>query len=638
METVPKLSILLIEDDELHVELIERGFEEVDTYKLIPVDSFKKAIEVLRTQAIDLIITDLRVPDGDGITFLRENSFVDTIPVIVMTSFGDQKIAVEAMKAGALDYIVKSPESLINLPNSAKFVLKEWKYLKDKDIANKEIRDSQEKFNLFMNNLPAGVFIKDSEQKIIFTNQYFEHNFEATDWLGKPVNQLNPKINISEFLNADVEEGDFNIKTNILNVNQNDKNEKFFHTNNFAFKNQDKKTFYAGFALDITKQKEIERELIFAKEKAEEADKLKTAFLANVSHEIRTPMNAILGFSELLKSVSNPEQQNEFIDIISVNTRKLLQIITDIVDIAKMEAGQISVFKERFYLNEILGDMYNEWVETQKVIKKDTINFRVHYGFTDEGSLIETDVEKFKRIIESLLDNAFKFTEEGEISVGYNYNNERKTIQFFVRDTGIGIRDDMLSVVFEQFRQVEETFTRKFGGMGLGLSISKSMVDLLNGTIWLESVQGKGSTFYFELPHLIQVEEHFIVKELSDFQWKNKKILVVEDEFSNFQYLKEVLEPTQIGIVHITNGRDAVDYCLKNTDIDLILMDVKLPILNGIDATKLIRAAGIVTPIIAQTAFAMADDIEKCKNAGCSSYLAKPIKPSELLKVINKLI
>lgn len=629
-------NILLIEDEEYHVELIERGFEDFDNYNLIAVDSFNLALDKINNEHIDLIITDLRIPDGNGISFLKENKIVESIPVIVMTSFGDQKIAVEAMKAGALDYIVKSPESLLSMPTSAKFVLKEWKHLCDKEIANREIRDMQEKFNLFMNKLPAGVFIKDQKQKIVFTNKYFKDNFDADNLSDNEILKIDMLDNMGDFLNADVVDGENNIETNIIETRNKNKEKKIFHTHNFAFKNHSEQKFQAGIALDITKQKEVEKELIDAKVRAEESDKLKTAFLANISHEIRTPMNAILGFSELLRASSN-KQGADYIDIITINTRKLLQIITDIVDIAKIEAGKISVYKETFNLNEILYDIYADWNETRKISGKEHISFNLKCDLSDENALIETDMDKLKRIFNNLINNAFKFTENGSINFGYKCKDD-KSVLFFVKDTGIGLPEDKLNIVFEHFRQVEESFTRKFGGVGLGLTISKAMVDLLDGKIWVVSNEKEGAELYFELPLKVEGKNVELDNGKSHFNWNGKTILVVEDEYSNFQYINEVLEPTCVKIIHITNGKEAVDYCLENQDYDLILMDIKLPIINGLDVTKLIKTAGVTQPIIAQTAYAMADDIQKCKEAGCESYIAKPIKATEFLKLIDKYI
>lgn len=251
---------------------------------------------------------------------------------------------------------------------------------------------------------------------------------------------------------------------------------------------------------DITKQKQYEEKLKLAKEKAEESDRLKTAFLNNLSHEVRTPMNAIVGFSELLtKEALSFEERNKYLSAIGISTRTLLVLINDIVDIAKIETGELNVNKQKFELNSLLNELNTQYVSELKTLKKKRIELKVTKGITQD-LFINTDQLRLKQILTNLIGNAIKFTSKGYVEYGYSINEEINELYFFVKDTGIGINEINLKIIFERFRQVDVSSTRKHGGSGLGLSISKELVKLLGGEIGVESVPGKGTMFWFTLP------------------------------------------------------------------------------------------------------------------------------------------
>lgn len=251
---------------------------------------------------------------------------------------------------------------------------------------------------------------------------------------------------------------------------------------------------------DITKQKQYEEKLKLAKEKAEESDRLKTAFLNNLSHEVRTPMNAIVGFSELLtKEALSFEERNKYLSAIGISTRTLLVLINDIVDIAKIETGELNVNKQKFELNSLLNELNTQYVSELKTLKKKRIELKVTKGITQD-LFINTDQLRLKQILTNLIGNAIKFTSKGYVEYGYSINEEINELYFFVKDTGIGINEINLKIIFERFRQVDVSSTRKHGGSGLGLAISKELVKLLGGEIGVESVHGKGTMFWFTLP------------------------------------------------------------------------------------------------------------------------------------------
>ncbi len=391
---------------------------------------------------------------------------------------------------------------------------------------------------------------------------------------------------------------------------------------------------------DITKLKKTEENLEKAKEKAEESDRLKTAFLSNMSHEIRTPMNAIIGFSNLLSDtdITNDERK-EFIELIDSNSNSLMNLIEDIIDISKIEAGQLIIKKTKTPVNKIFSELYNSFNQIKNEKDKTNIELRLNLANKEKDFTIITDPHRFKQILSNLLDNAVKFTEKGFIEFGYSINNQ-SYLQFYVKDTGIGIPNDKMNIIFDRFRQVDGSNTRKYGGTGLGLAISKNLVELLGGKMWLESQIDKGTTFYFTLPYnpaeKAVEKTQIITKHKKKYIWNNKIILIAEDTVSNYQFLEAALRKTKANLLWAQDGKEAVDMCKANDKINLILMDIQMPVLNGYKAARQIRQFRKDLPIIAETAFAMSGDREKSLEAGCDDYIAKPIKIAELLEKIDK--
>ncbi len=377
------------------------------------------------------------------------------------------------------------------------------------------------------------------------------------------------------------------------------------------------------------------KELARAKEKAEESDKLKSAFLANMSHEVRTPMNGIIGFSDLLlKPNLSKEKKSFFVKTIISCSQQLLNIVNDILDISKIEAGEIRISKDQLMLNDLFMEIYATY--KLKTPEK-TIEFHISKGLKDSESQIITDKTRLSQILTNLLDNAFKFTHQGIIKAGYELGND--ILKFFVKDTGIGIKPEAQSQIFERFRQVELEMTRQYGGTGLGLSISKKLVELLGGKIWLESKEGKGTTFFFTIP--FEPVKECIIKSNNrkpSLMIKNKKtILVVEDVETNFLLIEEILIESDLNILRARDGIEAIEISKKNQDISLILMDIKMPRMNGYIAAKEIRNFRPEVPIVAQSAYAQKKDIEKFSNH-FDDYITKPINQANLIALLNEYL
>jgi PAS domain S-box-containing protein len=395
-------------------------------------------------------------------------------------------------------------------------------------------------------------------------------------------------------------------------------------------------TNFLAIKEDITDRKNLTRELILAKEKAEESDRLKSAFLANISHEIRTPMNGILGFSELLKNPQLlPEAKNRYIQIIEQSGNRMLSIITDIVDISKIESGQMNLESNKINVNHLLSELAVLFTPEAQA-KELRLSFTT--ALPNEKSFIQTDRNKLTQVLTNLIKNSLKFTKEGSINFGYELVDDY--LEFYVKDTGVGIPADQTEIIFEQFRQGSISLTRAYEGAGLGLSISKAFVEMLGGTIWVETKLGQGSVFYFRIPYNKQSQKpvHFEEGKESTPTSNVITILIAEDDVNSLMFLRTLLELDGLKILEAANGQEAVEAVKDHPEISLVLIDMKMPIMNGFEATRLIKQIRPKLPVIAQTAYAFAKDQDEALQAGCDDYISKPIKKQALMDKIHKLL
>ena len=397
-----------------------------------------------------------------------------------------------------------------------------------------------------------------------------------------------------------------------------------------------------GIYRDITDRKRIEKSLIIAKEKAEESDRLKSAFLSNMSHEIRTPMNAILGFSGLRSDPeSSEEEKNEYIEIIKERGNDLMRIISDIIDVAKIESGQLKISIKDCKVNRLLEDIHTTFTQIKQKQGKNNVDLIIHLEVPDHEFTILTDPQRLRQVITNLVENALKFTESGAIEFGYAIKEDvgiGKSIEFFIEDSGIGIPQEMHAVIFERFRQVDDSHTRTYGGTGLGLTICKNLTHLMGGELNLQSEVGKGTRFTITLPMWTissQREEPAEDKtKTKERDWKEKVILIAEDEESNYTFLEHVLKRTGVKLLWAQNGMEAVNIA-QTEKIDLILMDIRMPGMDGYEATEIIKKGNKSLPIIAQTAYALKGEKELSIGSGCDAYISKPIDIIELMGLLS---
>ncbi len=395
---------------------------------------------------------------------------------------------------------------------------------------------------------------------------------------------------------------------------------------------------------DFTERKEMERQYEIAKSKAEEADQLKTAFLANMSHEIRTPMNAIIGFTDmLLNDVIKEGNRREYLELILQSGNMLMKIIDDLIDISRIDTKQINLSPSKFKVSDFLSEIHSIFKESIRKDKTKTIDLILHVDEEDRNTMLVTDPYRLNQAFNNLLNNAIKFTSKGSVEFGFKLIDKYHAY-FYVSDTGIGIPVDKHNKIFDRFMQLEDSYTKEYSGTGLGLAITKNIISMMGGNIWVESEPGKGTTFHFILPKIFG-EEETVKREnmqLSDIKKRlnlnQYKILIAEDEEINYYYLKEVLKKNDARVIWAKNGLEVINLVEANPNIDLILMDIKMPEINGLEAIKYIRLIRPELPIIAQTAYVMDNDKEVCLKAGCVDFLAKPIKPGQLLEMIARHI
>lgn len=398
-----------------------------------------------------------------------------------------------------------------------------------------------------------------------------------------------------------------------------------------------------GLIVDITDKIEYIHSLQKETTKAKTSDELKSSFLANMSHEIRTPINSIIGFSNLLAMEQIPDvQKKEFIDYIRSSSEILLNLIDDIIDLAKIEAGELKINKKEIELRVFGNELIKTLEESKKKLNKKHVKLVFRPQDNYSTLMLKTDPFRLRQILTNLINNAIKFTEKGSVEFGYSLQHD-KSIEFYVKDTGIGLSRNELDLVFERFKRASYSESRNISGTGLGLAISKNLVELLGGQMWVDSEPEKGTVFTFTLPYLRSPQVQSITESVQYqqkefYDWGGKRILIAEDDAGSYRFLQELLSKTHASILHAWSGAEAVEICRKRHDIDLVIMDIQLPGMNGIEATKHIKGMHASMPVIAQTAHAMAGDRERIRNAGCDDYIAKPIDINKFLSVVNHFL
>lgn len=507
--------------------------------------------------------------------------------------------------------------------------------ISEKIKQEKEFKRLFEELKTIYHNDPTYIIIKDTENNVLKVTE------SVTELIGKPTHLIEGQPakmiygdKAEEYYQDDLEV--IESKTAVKHrqkqvVNQKDGSCKWIQVDKVPIlDDHNEVTGIIIFGTDIT-------ELKIAQQKAEESSQLKTEFLNNLSHEVRTPMNGILGFSSLLNNPGiTEEKRKNYVSIIQNSSKQLLQILNDILEISSLETKQVSLRENEFNINEVLMDLFAIF----NIKAKDKhLALYLKKAISDKPCNIVADKTKLIKILSNLLDNAIKYTHEGYVEFGYSILNEM--IIFYVKDTGIGVAKENFEMIFNRFSQEDKYYSQKTGGLGLGLSISKEHAELMGGSITLESVKGEGSTFYLSIPHKSKID--FSNKIPLNDQTSNGAftILIAEDEEINFLYLKALFEEEIKGdytIIHAKTGKEAVEICNKNPNINLVLMDIKMPIMGGYEATHLIKEKYPKLPVIFQTAYSISSDIAEAFEHGCDDFISKPIQKTDFFRVIYKYI
>lgn len=637
------IKILFVEDVLADAELNRRELERNGiTCTWLLVDSRNDFIEGLNSFNPDIIISDYSLPQFNGMAaLLLRNKMTPFTPFILVTGSINEEVAVDCMKAGADDYVVK--ENLSRLGMAVENSLKKFRLLREKDFAEKELVKSEKRLQKAQEIAHIGNWEMDLSSKLICCSDealkiygYNEENNEVPLKLVQEAALPEYRQFLDEVLDRLYRYNEsYEVEYKIERFNDKEIRDVYIKSE-LVYYDEEKIVKLAGVIQDITERKQAKEELINAKDRAEESDRLKSAFLHNVSHEIRTPMNAIVGFAALLGEPDlDPKTTKEYIEVIMQSSNHLLEVITDIVDISNIEANLVKVVKNEININSTLHSLCNQFVA---MAKEKNIKLTCETGLSDSEALVLTDGTKLNQVLINLISNALKFTDKGQIKIICRLKDN--FLEFCVSDTGIGIPKEFHDKIFERFYQVSHTHSRLYEGTGLGLAISKAHTEILGGKIWLISDPGNGTSFFFTIPYEKQPVENPDEKEKINPGYlvfpEKKKILVAEDIESNFKLIRYFLSNANVEIIRAVNGREAVDKFLTVPDIDLILMDIKMPLMDGYEATKLIREKNATIPIIAQTAYA--DDQETALESGCSTFISKPFDKKGLLEAIQRSI
>jgi len=638
----PKIiNILCLEDSADDLFLIRNKLTSIGlNVNIDHVAAEEEYTEKLRAGGYDIIFSDFNLPGFNGLKALfHAKKICPEIPFICVSGAIGEDFAVEMMQYGAADYILK--DRLHKLPIALQRVIREVDDRRSRMEAEKMVKESETRFRDIVMSMYDVVWEVDREWWITYSSENLHTilGYHPDEVIGKSILDFAPPENkevVGGFLANTLDS--CGIVKDLENWNPHkDGSRVCLLSNGFPiFDDKGTLTGYRGIHKDITKNKLQTLELIEAKERAEAGSRLKTAFMNNISHELRTPLNGILGFTQLLlePDLSN-EEKVHFQSLLTQSSNRLIGTITNYMDISMIVSGNMAVHMKPTRLSPLFTRIQEKYLS---VCSEKKLFFSISLPEGTASLEINTDGELLQKTLEHMLDNAVKFTPKGEICLGLTLIPG--SIRFFVRDTGIGVPKEAHQRIFEPFMQEESSLTRGYEGSGLGLSIAAGIVKLLGGETQMESEKGAGSTFSFTLPCEIIPSSRPSATEpvQAILPVANSVILVAEDDEANLIYFENILRNEGLGVITASNGQDAIDRIHEHPEISLVLMDMKMPLMDGMEATKRIKSIRRELPVVAITAFAMSGDKKKILEAGCDGYLSKPLTKEVLLAKVKEFI
>ncbi len=642
-----QVKILYVEDDESlrsHLKFLLKPFSDT----VFEASDGREGLEIFQKHAPELVITDIMMPVMDGIRMAEEiKRLAPETPIILYSSVEKDSFLLTAINLGIEQFIVKDMTRIAELKNAVEVFCKQIEM--KRELARQA--DRLRKFSAALEHSGTMVTIMDTLGNVKFVNDRFSAftGYKSDDIVGSPVFLIKDEEYCSLF---DALPQKQEIKLEYRQKHVSGRLMYVMSTITSIAGDDGKATEYIEIMQDITERKRIERDLQIANEHAQKANKAKSAFLANMSHELRTPLNGVIGMSTLLIDTPLSAEQREYVLMLRNSGESLLKIINNILDISSIEDGKIRAAMVPFSLSEIIRKTINFYAITAHS-KNIALTFSHNF---ESDMLLMGDSTRLQQILNNIVGNALKFTEKGSVSISAELsgkNNDVALITFSVADTGIGIEPDKIDHVFEKFTQADSTYTRKYGGTGLGLAISKELVELLGGSIRVQSTPGVGSTFSFELPFKIDKKaievlnskkpetKHIVYHDPSIHEYDSLNILLAEDNIINQKLIVEFLSKHKHFVKTALNGDEAVKSA-KSDQFDLILMDVEMPVMNGFDATTAIRehqeSNGGYVPIMAITAHTTLAAQQKCYESGMDDVVIKPIDFEVLLSAIDNVM
>lgn len=623
--------------------------------KFLSTNSGHNGLELAESEEPDAILLDIMMPEIDGYEVcaqLKSNPKTKHIPVIMLSGIKkDTESRVKGLEVGADAFLSKpiDPSELAAQVNVMLRIKAAEDKLRDEnknleelvEIRTNEALENELKFKTIVENAEGIIFLLNTDAKFLMAEgkKRAKLGFDQKNLIGKSALEIykdQPEIIKSIKLAIKGEKSSCLIEFGELSF------DAWFSPHYDGNKNV---IGVIGVAVDISEMKSAEKKVKDALEKAQESDRLKSAFLATMSHELRTPLNAIIGFSEILNEELSPAEINEMSGIIYNNGSSLLEMVENIFDITLIESGEITITKENFEFKDFLDDLYvSIREEAAKLNKKHLKIILPDLEEMNEFSAF-TDRRKLKQIIMNLVKNALKFTHDGSIKLDYTYELSdagQSFLKIDVIDTGIGIENNKLDIIFKSFRQADETSLREYGGAGIGLSVAKKLSELIEGSLWVVSELNTGSTFSLKIPcsDTSKVKGNRLTLDFDQMKQSigGNVILVVEDDISSYLLLKYLLKLVDVKSIWAKNGSEAIDYVQTVPTIKLVLMDLRMPGMTGYEAAHRIKSENPKLPIIAQTVQALYGEREKAIQAGCDDFVTKPIHKASLFSILEEYL